>query len=74
MKSLTTHTRRLRCRALSFLLLAAMPSRRRSATGLKYAGVNLSGAEIKSSQSPACSTSTTVIRRPMNTPTSPAST
>ncbi|KGE53722.1 glycoside hydrolase family 5 protein [Xanthomonas axonopodis pv. vasculorum] len=53
MKSLTMRTRRPRCRALSFLLLAAMPlAQAQSATGLKYAGVNLSGAEIDSSQIP----------------------
>ncbi|MEE5090803.1 glycoside hydrolase family 5 protein [Xanthomonas euvesicatoria] len=53
MKFSITRTRRPRCRALSLLLLATMPlAQAQSATGLKYAGVNLSGAEIKSSQKP----------------------
>ena len=53
MKSLTTRTRRPRCRALSLLLLALMPlAQAQSTSGLKYAGINLSGAEIKSSQKP----------------------
>ncbi|AMU96720.1 cellulase [Xanthomonas citri pv. aurantifolii] len=53
MKFSITRTRRPRCRALSLLLLAAMPlAQAQSTTSLKYAGINLSGAEIKSSQRP----------------------
>ncbi|QBH05574.1 glycoside hydrolase family 5 protein [Xanthomonas oryzae] len=53
MPSPHTRKRRLRCRALSLLLLAAMPLAQAQGTyGLKYAGVNLSGAEVNSSQQP----------------------
>ncbi|WP_017116513.1 glycoside hydrolase family 5 protein [Xanthomonas vasicola] len=52
MKSITTRKRRLHCRALSLLLLAVMPLAQAQDSGLKYAGVNLSGAEINSSQMP----------------------
>ncbi|MBB3825398.1 glycoside hydrolase family 5 protein [Xanthomonas arboricola] len=53
MLSLTSHTHALRRCVLPMLLLAAMPfAHAQGTTGLKYAGVNLSGAEIKSSQKP----------------------
>ncbi|PPV07623.1 cellulase [Xanthomonas bromi] len=53
MLSHTKRRRGLHCRALSLLLLAVMPLAQAQGTGgLKYAGVNLSGAEIKSSQKP----------------------
>ncbi|PKV10810.1 glycoside hydrolase family 5 protein [Xanthomonas prunicola] len=52
MPSPTTRTRRPPCRALSLLLLAVMPLAQAQSNSLKYAGVNLSGAEIKSSQKP----------------------
>ncbi|MGD3046676.1 glycoside hydrolase family 5 protein, partial [Xanthomonas oryzae pv. oryzicola] len=53
MPSPHTRKRRPRCRALSLLLLAAMPLAQAQGTyGLKYAGVNLSGAEVNSSRQP----------------------
>lgn len=49
----TLQMHRLHRRALSLLLLGALPlAQAQTTTGLKYAGVNLSGAEIKSSQKP----------------------
>ncbi|AOD16350.1 glycoside hydrolase family 5 protein [Xanthomonas fragariae] len=51
MLSITTRTRQLRSRALSLFLLAIVPfTHAQSANVLKYAGVNLSGAENKSSK------------------------
>mgnify|MGYP000933792883 FL=1 len=49
----TPQKRLLHWRALSLLLLSVMPlALAQSTSGLKYAGINLSGAEIKSAQKP----------------------